>query len=126
MKILMIEPGKKPEEVEIEGSLKSMQSLVGGMIQAVYPFPAPTALICNDEDKLLRLPSNRALRHPENHEVYDIICGTCFLCGAPPDSGQFTSLSPEQMGHYKTLFRYPEAFFKTDGGLVVLPIYEEE
>ena len=38
MKILLIEPSFEPRAVEIDGSLTSMQNLVGGLIQAVYPF----------------------------------------------------------------------------------------
>lgn len=32
MKVLKIEPNKTPVEMEIDGSLESMQSVVGGMI----------------------------------------------------------------------------------------------
>lgn len=38
MKILLIEPSFEPRAVEIDGSLTSLQTLVGGLIQAVYPF----------------------------------------------------------------------------------------
>ncbi len=38
MKILLIEPSFEPRAVEIDGSLTSLQNLVGGLIQAVYPF----------------------------------------------------------------------------------------
>lgn len=41
------------------------------------------ALICNDEGKLLGLPANRALRDSEGN-LYDIVCGTFFLCGVLP------------------------------------------
>lgn len=47
MKILLIEPGKKPMGKEINGSLESMQEAVGGLIQAVYPFEEEVALVCN-------------------------------------------------------------------------------
>ena len=59
MRILMMEPGKHPVPVEIDGSLKSTQAAVGGLIQAVYPFADPVALICNKEGKLLNLQPNR-------------------------------------------------------------------
>ena len=52
MKILKIEPGKSPVEMEIDGSLEPMQAVVGGMIQAVFPFHEEVALICNEEGKL--------------------------------------------------------------------------
>ena len=43
MNILLLEPGKRPR------SLQSMQQVVDGPIQAVYPFAEPVALICNEE-----------------------------------------------------------------------------
>lgn len=108
MKILKLEPNEAPVEVEIEGSLASMQSVVGGRIQAVFPFPEEVVLICNEEGKLMGLPYNRALRHEETDEAYDIICGTCFLCGAPADCDNFTDLTPEQMQKYMEYYRQPE------------------
>lgn len=37
MRVLLVEPGKRPVLKEIDGSLKSMQEIVGGTIQALYP-----------------------------------------------------------------------------------------
>lgn len=48
MKILLIESEKAPRTMEIDGSLASIQALVGGMIQAIYPFSQDIALVCND------------------------------------------------------------------------------
>ena len=47
MNVLLVEPNADPRAIEIDGSLASMQSLVGGLIEAVYPFEDPVALICN-------------------------------------------------------------------------------
>ena len=38
MRILVVEPTKDPYVKEIDGSLASMQAIVGGFIQAVEPF----------------------------------------------------------------------------------------
>ena len=38
MKILVVEPLREPYVKEIDGSLESMQKIVGGLIQAIYPF----------------------------------------------------------------------------------------
>ncbi len=108
MNVLLINPGEAPKVVTIDGSLKSMQELVGGMIQAVYPFADPVALVCNDEGKLLGMELNRALRHPDTGEVYDIICGAFFICGL--GDGDFDSLSKELMKKYEEVFHYPELF----------------
>ena len=107
MRILLVEPGKRPILKEIDGSLKSMQEIVGGTIQALYPFEEPVALICNDEGKLLGLPLNRALRDEEGR-IYDIVAGTFFLCGAPEGSDRFESLQKEQVLRYLQAYRRPQ------------------
>lgn len=53
MKVLAVMPGKKPVKMELDGTLESMQTFVGGTIQAVYPFDDPVAIVCNEEGKLL-------------------------------------------------------------------------
>ena len=58
MQVVIVEPKKKPFVQNIDDTLTSMQQIVGGTIQAVYPFEKPVALICNDEGKLLNLPLN--------------------------------------------------------------------
>ena len=65
MQVIVVEPKKKPMVQDIDSDLKSMQKIVGGSIQAIYPFDEPVALICNEEGKLLNLPLNRALRDDE-------------------------------------------------------------
>ncbi len=122
MRILRVDPGLHPQEAEIDGSLESMQQLVGGLIQAIYPFrDAEVALICNDEGKLLGLPFNRALRD-ERGAIYDVVAGTFFLCAAPADSEQFASLTEKQLEYYQKIFRCPEVFCKVNGTLVCIPI----
>ena len=107
MNVLLVEPNLDPRTIEIDGSLASMQSLVGGLIEAVYPFEAPVALICNDEGKLAGLPQNRPLKHPETGEVYDIIYGTFFVCSAPADSENFESLPDDLIEKYSKVFALP-------------------
>ena len=79
-----------------------MQRLVGGYIQAVYPFDDPVALICNEEGKLLGLPMNRTLRD-ERGVPYDIVCGTFFLAGIAEDD--FASLTDRQIEKYTDYYR---------------------
>lgn len=47
MQVVIVEPEKKPFVQNIDDTLTSMQQIVGGTIQAVYPFEEPVALICN-------------------------------------------------------------------------------
>ena len=110
MKILVIEPLKAPYVKEIRGNLKSMQAIVGGLIEAIYPFDDPEiALICNDEGKLMGLPYNRALRD-EDGRIYDVVAGTFFLCRAPADSENLEGLTEGQMKRGLERFACPELF----------------
>ena len=108
MNVLLVEPNADPRAIEIDGSLASMQSLVGGLIEAIYPFSDLIALICNDEGKLTGLPQNRPLKHPETGEIYDIVCGPFFLCSAPPDSENFESLPDDLIEKYSKVFALPK------------------
>lgn len=121
MRVLVVEPEHRPEVKEIDDSLKEMQGIVGGYIQAIYPFEEPVALVCNDEGKLMNLPANRGLRDKDG-QIYDIVFGTFFLCGAPADSDHFTSLTTEQIERYREQFYTPEMFWGMDGRIVCLPL----
>ena len=110
MNVLVITPGQIPEAKNIGEGLAALQAVVGGPIQAIYPFEEPVALICHEEGKLLGLPLNRCLRQEDTGEIYDVIAGTFFLCAAPPDSERFESLTTEQVKRYTQRFQYPEYF----------------
>lgn len=47
MRVVLVEPGKCARPVEIKEDLHTMQELVGGSIQALYPWDEPVALVCN-------------------------------------------------------------------------------
>lgn len=101
MKVLVVEPMKAPYEREISGSLASMQEVVGGDIEATYPFTDPVGLVCNSEGKFLGLPPNRLL-YDDNGVPYDMVCGTFFLAGLGDEN--FVSLTPEQSQKYQRHF----------------------
>lgn len=101
LKVLVVEPRKRPYVQEIDGSLASMQKLVGGTIQAVYPFDDAVALVCHDEGKLLNLPYNRFL-YNKNHQPYDVICGTFFVVGVGAED--FQSLTAQQIRKYHEMY----------------------
>ena len=68
MKVVIVEPKKKPVVHDIDADLKSMQKIVGGPIEAVYPFDEPVALICNEEGKFNGMRPNRAV-YTEPQEI---------------------------------------------------------
>lgn len=121
MRVLIVEPERRPEVKEIDDSLKAMQEIVGGYIQAIYPFDDSVALVVNDDGKIMNLPANRGLRD-ESGQIYDIVCGTFFICGAPRDCDHFISLSQEQIERYRDRFYIPEMFWGMDGRIVCLPL----
>ncbi len=117
MRVVLVEPNKPAKITEIGNDLKSMQSVVGGTIQAIYPWQDDAvALVAHDEGKLLNLPYNRVL------EDYDIIAGTFFICGLGKED--FADLSPELAEKYREKFEFPEKFIKTNQGLMVVRVVE--
>lgn len=100
IKVLVVEPMKPCEVREISG-LGEMQSIVGGHIQAVYPFRDEIALVCNADGKNLDLPYNRPLTN-DRGIPYDMICGTFFLASVGAED--FVSLTAEQIQRYKSLY----------------------
>ena len=120
MTVLKIMPGRKPERVSIPHTLESMQELVGGCIQAIYPYEDPVAIVCNEEGKLMGMEPNRAVRDPDTNEITDIICGNFFVCGLGEED--FCSLTEEQATKYSKLFHSPEVFLWNGTNLVVLPV----
>lgn len=98
---VVVEPGKDAEIKEIDSDLKSLQSIVGGYIEAIYPFRDDVALVCNDEGKINGLPYNRFLLD-NNGRAYDIIAGAFIIVGLAEDT--FCSLSKELAQKYKNKF----------------------
>lgn len=103
MKVLVVEAGRQPMVKEIEGSLRSMQEIVGGYIQPVYPWREEVALVCNEEGKMNGIALNRPL-YDDRGQLVDIIAGTFFICSAPVDSDTFQSLTDAQIERYSKLF----------------------
>lgn len=121
--VLVVEPGMAPYVKEIDSGLKSLQSEVGGWIEAVYPFEEEVALICNEEGKLSELPLNRALMD-EDGEIYDIIAGTFLVVGLGEED--FCSLSDEYIKKFSERFKRPEKFKERRGKIIMQRIESED
>lgn len=120
LKVLLVEPKKKPRMVTIPHELEAMQRLVGGYIETVYPFNDPVVLVCNEEGKLDGLPLNRAL-FDENWHIYDIISGSFFIAHVPPEAEDFRSLPDNLAQKYAARFAQPEVFARFGNEIVRLP-----
>lgn len=112
MKVLIVEPGQYPREADIEPTLAAKQKIVGGLIDAAYPFPDDNVcVVLNDEGKLRSLPLNRALGD------YDIIAGTFLVCGYSEEN--FIGLSNKQLARYEKFYHDPQLFHQAPFGILV-------
>lgn len=58
-------------------------------------------------------------------ELVEIMAGTFIICGFNPDSGEDTSLTPQQAEHWIRRFHEPETFVQTmDGSIHAIPIHQ--
>ena len=74
MKILIV-PGSYPRTAHIPHELSSMQAVIGGYIQPIYPWDDPVELVCDEEGLRKHAAFNRFIA-PEV-----AIFGTFFICG---------------------------------------------
>ena len=109
MKAIIVEPDARPRVADIQSDLESLQEIVAGNIQVVYPFDDTAGIICNEEGKLLGLPLNRALRD-DCGEIYDILSGTFIVTGLSEDD--FCDLTDEQVETYMKLYHDKEMFIR--------------
>lgn len=101
IKVVIVEPGKKPVITEIENTLKNLQKIVGGYIECVCPFMDNVGLIANEEGKIIGLEPNRSIIDREG-DVMDIIFGTFIITGFTEED--FGSLTDEQAAKYSDMF----------------------
>lgn len=111
LNVLVVEPDYAPYEKEVSG-LREMQAVVGGSIQAVYPYKEQVAIVCNEEGILNGLPFNRSMEGG-----YGGVFGTFFVCGLDEDG--FCSLTPEQVKTYKQKFHHAEILIGARGNEAV-------
>ena len=118
IRILVVPPGETPYPAELPHTLTSLQTIVGGDIEVLYPFADPVGVVCHESGKLLNLPLNRALRD-DSGKIYDIISGTFFIVGLGRDT--FAALSDDLLAKYENLYHYSEKFIKLNGVIHAIP-----
>ncbi len=110
IKVLKVEPGKLPKVVQLKNELVSLQEAVSegadyrGLIEIVS-LDDKTAILCNEEGKLIGLEPNRRLGQ-------DILCGVFYVTGQN-NKGELCSLDDVRLAEYAERFMVPETF--TDG-----------
>ena len=121
LRVLIIEPEKKPYVKEIGSDLESLQHEVDGDIEAFYPTEDEVAFIVNEEGKINGLPLNRAIRNDDG-VIIDIAAGNLMITGL--GESDFASLDEERIKKYSERFRTPEMFLRVNGQLHVFPMPE--
>ena len=117
MKVLVIEPHKKPYEKDVDHTLESLQGIVGGLIEPIYL--DDVAIIVNVEGKVNGMSFNRALRD-ENRRTVDLMFGTFFICGLGEEN--FTDIPEQAIPKYSKMFSCHEYLIKTEHGIGVFTI----
>ena len=132
IRVVICRPDEHAEVAEIEENLRSMQAVVGGLIQEFFPFHSDTdpryddvALIVNEEGKLMRMPPSRAVFDEDGH-IQDVIAGPFFICYAPVESETFMSLPDDLTEEMRRKFDKPEMFYRTDDGIQVVRYMPEK
>ena len=123
MTVLYIQVGKKPQVIRIRHMLSEMQRLVGGTISSFTPFDDGSGMIVNDNGKNEGLEFNRTVRDKKG-KVIDIIAGDFFICYAPPDNSELSSLPDELIQKYTEVFKTPQAFIDIGGKMLIVPVDE--
>ena len=98
IKVLYVEPHKKPYEAEIPDTLTAKQKAVGGFIEFVYNTDE-TALVCDEEAKLKCKEGNRYL------DGGGIIAGNFLVVGLGEEDCR--SLTDEEIQRYKDKYSEP-------------------
>lgn len=120
LKILVVEPKKKPYEKRIPNTLEDLQQEVGGRIEPVYlPTDEDICILCNEESITLHLPPNRAI-YDDNGSIATILFGPFIVVSATGET--FSSLTDEQLKKYEEYFHSPELFLPVGSKIYVIRI----
>ena len=117
--VLSVKPFREPCIITIPNKLRTLQDQVGGMIEAIYPFEDPVAILLNDEGKLNGSMPNRGL-YDKSGNLYDIIAGTFLIVGLSEED--FCSLSEELSAKYMEKYKVPERMAFINGRIRMLPV----
>lgn len=90
MRVILMPCDKRPFVTEIDGSLESMQKLVGGYIEPAHIAPGIVEIV-NEEGGLQRLPWNYS-------SYIEGIHGDAFLCAVR--GLEFVGLTDEQINYW--------------------------
>ena len=120
--VLLVEPGKYPQHIQIGTDLEDLQKAVGGDIEVTYPFEDNVGLICNEEGKLNGLEWNRAL-YDDHGNISDVIAGPFLIAGLTEED--FCSLTDQQLSDFEDKFYSPEVFIRLGHSIMAVQVPED-
>ena len=117
MKCIKVEPKKRPEVINIENGLESLQTAVDGYIEVLYPWDDLVGVVCNEEGKINGMELNRALTD-EDGNIYDILAGPFLVVGLTDDD--FADIPEDLVDKYLKRFESPEEFVRINGRIIAV------
>ena len=119
MKVLLVEPMKHPQEIDIQPELEEYYRILDcDCITATYPWVEPMALVTDDNGLFTDKLFSRFIP-----ELQQAIRGSFFLCGIGEED--FTDLPPDLMEKFKKRFWHPEAFIRTSKGMMAFRLADD-
>ena len=101
MRVVYVEPNRKPYVAEVEHTLEAEQKAVGdGLIEPIYNEDG-TCYVGNEESKLRGMPGNR-----HYNDYGSVLAGPFFVCGLTEDD--FRGLTDQEVTKYMDRFAEPE------------------
>lgn len=104
MKGIFVGTGKEPFVIEFEDTLNNLQALVGGRIEVLSIKEKENNrsidLIFNEECKFLFDEVNKFYVFPNGY--YDYLSGNIIVVAADESTGEFCSLTDEEVEYYLT------------------------
>ena len=98
LRVVYVEPNRRPFEAEILNDLEHLQKAVDGYIEPIY-MDDGAVIVGNEEAKLRGMEGNR-------HIGGGVLAGPFFVCGE--EAGDFRSLTDAEADKYMKLFAEPE------------------
>lgn len=106
MRVLVVEPNKKPYVKEIDGSGEALRKIIKGDLEITVPFidDDRVHLACDEIGAIKRRPFNRALKTSAGI-VNGLINGTFCLYNTDDERDKMVDFSDEQIQYYTELFK---------------------
>lgn len=111
MRGIYIAPGKEPFEINFDDTLNNLQSLVAGRIEVLSIKEEKNRsidLIFNEECKFLFQEVNKW--YIFKNGLYDYLSGPIICVAANEETGEFDSLTDEELKYYLTFLQDDKLF----------------